>query len=73
MKRACLENDISSDSCCVCFQAFVEDVEQGTGAEWVQCMCTHWLHKDCILDSIIDSSGKEGCALLHNVANNVAS
>ena len=58
-KRARLEDNISSDSCCVCFQAFAEDVEEGTGAEWVQCTCTRWLHEDCILDSIIDSSGKE--------------
>jgi len=58
-KRQCLEEIDTSDRCCVCFQAFEEDVLQATGVDWVQCSCTHWLHEDCVLDCITDSSGKE--------------
>ena len=53
------ETDAGDDKCCVCFQAFEEDVQQETGVEWVQCSCTRWLHEDCIVDCIVDSSGKE--------------
>ena len=59
-KRPRLEDDtISSDKCCVCYQAFEEEIELGAGTEWVQCACTRWLHEDCIVDCIIESSGKE--------------
>ena len=50
-----LDNLIVANQCCVCLQAFDEDVEIGAGTNWVQ-MCTH---EDCILDCVIDESGKE--------------
>ena len=31
-RRQCLEETDSSDKCCVCFQAFEEDVRQETGS-----------------------------------------
>ena len=34
-----------------------------TGVDWVQCICTRWLHEECILDCIIDSNGKERLCL----------
>ena len=54
-----LDDLIVANQCCVCFQVFDEDVEIGAGTNWVQCMCTRWLHEDCILDCVIDESGKE--------------
>ena len=48
-----------SNRCCVCCQTFSEDVEMGTGVEWLQCACGLWLHEDCIIDCVTDSSGKE--------------
>ena len=50
---------IVANQCCVCLQGFNEDIEIGAGTNWVQCMCTRWLHEDCILDCVIDESGKE--------------
>ena len=39
--------------------AFDEDVEMEAGTDWVQCVCTRWLHEDCVIDCVIDESGKE--------------
>ena len=50
-----LDDVIISDRCCVCYQ----DYSEGEGVEWVQCPCTRWLHEDCVVDSVMDSSGKE--------------
>ena len=33
------EVSIYSDECCVCFRTFQEDQREGTGLEWVQCVC----------------------------------
>ena len=54
-----LEDMIVANQCCVCFQAFDEDVEMGAGTNWVQCVCTRWLHEDCVLECVMDESGKE--------------
>ena len=63
-KRCQLEDDsLSSDQCCACFQAFQKEIELGAGTEWVQCACTRWLHKNCALDCIEDSSDKEKLCL----------
>ena len=50
-----------SNKCCVCCQTFSEDVEMGTGVEWLQCAFGLWLHEDCIIDTdcVTDSSRKE--------------
>lgn len=45
-KKCSIDNDIYSDLCCVCFGSFDED--NGTGREWLQCVCTRWIHTDCI-------------------------
>ena len=59
-KRSRLEDEtIFTDKCCVCYQAFQKEIELGAGTEWVQCVCTYWLHEDCIVDCILDCSGKE--------------
>ncbi len=58
-KRPRLEETISSDTCCVCTQAFEEDVQDGSGVDWIQCACTRWLHEDCIMDCIVDDNGKD--------------
>lgn len=50
-----LDDCIDSNVCCVCYQAYDED----TGTDWIQCVCTRWLHEDCIIDCVIDTSGKE--------------
>ena len=36
-----------------------EDVQHGAGIDWVQCVCTHWLHEECGIDCIVDANGKE--------------
>ena len=51
--------DTDSNKCCVCLQSFEEDVELGFGVQWIQCACERWLHEDCVIDVITDSSGKE--------------
>ena len=45
---------IVSNQCCLCLQAFDEDIEIGAWTNWVQCICTRWLHEDCVLDCIVD-------------------
>ena len=54
-----LDDTTVANRCCVCYQDYEEDVEIGAGTDWVMCSCTRWLHEDCVLDSIIDGSGKE--------------
>ena len=51
--------DTDTNKCCVCLQSFEEDVQMGFGVEWIQCACERWLHEDCIIDCVTDSSGKE--------------
>ena len=51
--------DTDSNKCCVCLQSFEEDVELGFGVQWIQCACERWLHEDCVIEVITDSSGKE--------------
>ena len=46
---------INVTSVCV----YSEDVRMGTGAEWVECVCGHWLHEDCIDSIEYNASGKE--------------
>jgi len=58
-KRPRLDESDCSDRCCVCFQTFEEDIQQEAGVDWVKCSCMRWLHEDCIVDCITDSSGKE--------------
>ena len=58
---------IVANQCCVCLQGFNEDIEIGAGTNWVQCMCTRWLHEDCILDCVIDESGKEKLFYFFNI------
>ena len=43
----------SKNQCCVSFEMY--DLPQG---DWVQCSCTTWLHKDCVLDVIKDADAK---------------
>lgn len=38
---------------------FEEDVQLGARIDWVQCVCTRWLHEECVIDSIVDANGKE--------------
>jgi len=36
-KRTC--DKFSIDSCCVCFVIYQEDVQNGTGRDWIECSC----------------------------------
>ena len=50
-----LDNVIVSNRCCVCFEDYAEE----DGVEWVQCPCSRWLHEDCIINTVVNSEGKE--------------
>ena len=54
-----LDESILTDKCCVCLQSFEDDIEAGAGVDWIQCACSHWLHKDCIIECITDKDGKD--------------
>ena len=41
-------SDIDSNQCCVCFRTYEDDIDEGTGLEWVECSCKRWLHEECI-------------------------
>ncbi len=47
----------------MCLQAFDEDIDIRAGTSWVQCMCTRWLHEDCI----IDESGQRNSVLIESL------
>ena len=36
------------------------DVRMGNGAEWAKCVCSRWIHVDCISKTEIDEAGEEG-------------
>ena len=48
-----------SNECCVCFRTYEEDEEECTGLEWVQCVCTRWIHEECVSEIISDDQGRE--------------
>ena len=51
--------EIDTNQCCICFRTFTEDALEGTGLEWVECVCGRWLHEDCIsYDIATDADGK---------------
>jgi hypothetical protein len=57
---ATTSEEIDTNQCCVCFQNYSEDVLEGTGLDWVECVCGRWLHEDCIsYDIATDANGKE--------------
>ena len=52
MHMAEKEASIQTDSqCCVCFEEYEEE------EEWIQCTCTRWLHRDCVIDIVQDANG----------------
>ena len=53
------ESDINSDECCVCYRTFQDDQSEGTGLDWVQCVCQRWLREDCICEIEYDENGRE--------------
>ena len=46
----------TDSECCECLHTYAEDVRNGTGAEWVMCVCGRWLHEECI---DYDANGSE--------------
>ena len=54
-----LDATINSDICCVCYRTFEDDQREGSGLEWVQCVCGRWLHEECICEIDIDDQGRE--------------
>ena len=50
-----LDDVIEPNRCCVCYEDYIQE----ENIEWVQCPCSRWLHEDCIIDTLVDSSGKE--------------
>ena len=47
-----------SSECCECLGTY-EDVRMGNGAEWAKCVCSRWIHVDCISKTEIDEAGEE--------------
>ena len=41
--------------CSICY----EDYDAVGTEDWVQCGCGRWIHKLCIIDVVIDATGKE--------------
>ncbi len=50
-----LDDVIESNKCCVCYEEYEEEEEM----EWVQCPCSRWLHEECIIETRVDTFGKE--------------
>ena len=36
---ATTSEEIDTNQCCVCFQTYTKDALEGTGLEWVECVC----------------------------------
>ena len=50
---------IDKSQCCICYCSF-DDEREETGLEWVECICTWWLHEECIdYDIEVDADGRE--------------
>ena len=48
--------------CYICFGMYEDDVQEGRGTEWRECVCGRWVHEkeDCIVDVVVvESCGKE--------------
>ncbi len=45
--KVTMDSSIFTDLCCVCFSSLEED--EGTGREWLQCICSRWIHEDCVV------------------------
>ena len=43
----------------ICFGSYEDDVREGTGSEWRECVCGCWVRNDCIIDVVVEASGKE--------------
>jgi len=50
---------IDVNMCYICFGMYEDDVQEGRGTEWRECVCGRWVHKDCIVDVVVESCGKE--------------
>ena len=50
---------INSNTCCMCFGFFGDDVYNENGAGWVSYNCGGWLHEDCVEDYVINKIGVE--------------
>ena len=45
--------------CCECLGTYKDDIDQGNGAEWIQCGCGQWIHEECIDVTATDEDGNE--------------
>ena len=43
--RIIYDTDIDTDTCCVCFESYEDDVKEANGHEWIECSCGRWLHE----------------------------
>jgi len=51
---------IDTNQCCVCYSTFADDEREETGLEWVECVCTRWLHEQRIdYDIEVDADSRE--------------
>ena len=50
---------IDVNMCYICFGMYEDDVQEGRGTEWRECVCGRWVHKNCIVDVVVESCGKE--------------
>ena len=58
-KQNSTATDITQNTCCECLLTYEQDIKQGTGAEWVECVCGRWLHEECIDHVEYDENGQE--------------
>ncbi len=47
--NADVDTNVDTNTCCVCFETYEDDVVEGNGREWIECSCGRWLHEDCSL------------------------
>ena len=51
---------IDKNQCCICYCSFADDEREESGLEWVECICTRWLHEECIdYDIEVNADGRE--------------
>ena len=58
-KQNSTATDITQNMCCECLLTYEQDIEQGTGAEGVECVCGRWLHEEYIDHVEHDETGQE--------------
>ena len=54
------EEEINTDQCAICFRTYNDDIWDGTGEDWIECVCGRRVHENCVeYDIVADATSRE--------------